>query len=276
MRRLLSPTSNANALRELFESMWRYRELVWEMTKRDLFERHSGSVLGGMWVIGQPLLVMLVQTVVFSTIFNVRLGGEYEGTSYVAYLLAGLVPWLVFQEAIGRAPAIITDNKNLVKQIVFPPEILPIKMVLATFVVLVIGLLFPMGIMFLDSGANLLWLAIPLPIISLLLLMIGLSYLLSATAVFLRDIKNVVQLLLMVGLFLHPILYTPEMLPRWGNILFQLSPLSHIIWIYRDILIFGEITHPISWVLAPLSGLIFLVLGFRIFRHLRHAFGDVL
>ena len=277
MLRLLSPAANGSALRELVRAAVRYRELLWEMTRRDLFERHAGSMLGVTWVFAVPVLVMLVQTFVFSFIFNLRLGGAYNGLSFPAYLLAGLVPWFVVQEVISRAPTCITEAKNLVKQIVFPTEILPLKIVLATLVILGIGLMFPMVLMIGNGTARpLWWLLLPWAVLSHLLLMAGFSYFLAATAVFIRDIKNVVQLLLMVGLFLHPILYAPEMLPHWAETAFQFSPISHVIYLYRDVLIFGGVTRPWSWALAPILGLIFLVVGYRVFRNLRHAFGDAL
>lgn len=276
MLRLLNPVTNAQALILLWRSVMRYRELLWEMTRRDLGERQAGLIFAQFWVVGQPLLMMLVYVFVFSFIFEVRLGSKDSGLDYTAFLLAGLVPWLAFQEAIGRAPTCITENRSLIKQIVFPVEILPLKIVLSTLVVLGVGLIFPLGLVVLAGTAKpLYWLLLPVPILSYLMLTMGLTYMIAAAAVFIRDIRNIVQLGLMIGLFIHPILYVPNMLSKWVDLAFQLSPLSHVIWVFRDAIL-GQFAHPFSWIAAPAFGIVFLATGYRMFQSLCHAFGDAL
>jgi homopolymeric O-antigen transport system permease protein len=98
---------------------------------------------GKFWVIAQPLLMMLVYVFVFSFVFTVRLGVGDNGLGYTAFLLTGLAPWLAFQEALSRAPTCIIEDRSLVKQIVFPVEILPLKLVLSSLMVLGVGLVFP-------------------------------------------------------------------------------------------------------------------------------------
>jgi lipopolysaccharide transport system permease protein len=246
------------------------------MTRRDLLERQAGLAFGGFWVIGQPLLMMLVYVFVFSFIFNIRLNVDDGGPRYTAFLLAGLVPWLAFQEAIGRAPTCITENRSLVKQIVFPIEILPLKLVLSTLVVLGIGLAFPLVLTLLNGTAKpLFWLLLPIPIVSHILLTVGLVYLIAAAGVFLRDIRNITQLFLMIGLFVHPILYVPRMVPKWTEMVFQALPFSHVIWIFRDV-VMGRIEHPTSWLIAPVLGVASVMIGYRTFRFGRHMFGDAL
>lgn len=277
MWRLVSPMANGQTLVDLVGALWRYRELTWEMTRRDLFDRHTGSVLGPVWVIAQPALVILIQTFVFSVIFNVRLGPGDAGSGYVPYLLAGLVPWMAFQEAIGRAPTTITENRSLVRQIVFPTSILPVKTVLATLVTLLIGLaVIAVLTLFHGSAGPVWWLLAPLPILSQLAITLGLSYFLSAVTVFIRDTKTIVQFMLMIGLFLHPIVYVPSMLPSWLTFAFNLSPFTHVINLYRDIFIFHAVTHPLSWVLSPIFGIVLIVMGYRVFRMLNHSFGEAL
>src|SRR5262245_49756381 len=127
MFQLLDPTANSNALRQLLRSVVQYRQLLWEMTRRDLVERQAGLAFPSFWLIGQPLLMMLVYVFVFSVIFRVRLNAEDAGLGYTAFLLAGLVPWIAFQEALGRASTCFTEARSLIKQIVFPIEILPLK-----------------------------------------------------------------------------------------------------------------------------------------------------
>jgi len=276
MLHLVDLRANAQALRLLWRSVRQYRELLWEMTRRDLLERQAGLAFGAFWVIGQPLLMMLVYVFVFSFVFKVRLNLGDSGPSYTAFLLAGLVPWLAFQEALGRASTCITENQSLVKQIVFPIEILPLKLVLSTLVVLGVGLAFPLALTLFDQTAKpLFWLLLPVPILSQLLLTGGLVYVLAAAGVLLRDIRNIVQLFLMIGLFVHPILYAPGMAPRWAGVAFQALPLSHVIWMYRDV-VMGGIQHPTSWLITPALAIACLMIGYRTFQFGRHMFGDAL
>ena len=276
MIHLFSPSANAKSLRFLFRSVSKYRELVWEMTRRDLTERQAGLAFPAFWVIGQPLLIMLVYVLIFSLVFNVRLHANDSRFEYTAFLLAGLVPWLAFQEAIGRAPTCITENKSLIKQIVFPIEILPLKIALSSLVVIAIGTVFPLALIgFAGSAKPLCWLLLPLPIACYLLLTVGCVYIIASLSVFVRDIRNVVQLGLMIGLFIHPILYAPGMTSSVANIAFQISPFTHIIWLFRDVVL-GEFAHPLSWLVAPCVSVLCLVLGFRTFRALSHMFGDAL
>lgn len=276
MLRLFNPFTNGIALRLLALRVAQYRQLLWEMTRRDISERQAGQIFARFWVIGQPLLMMLVYVFVFTFIFAVRLGSEDSGLNYTAFLLAGLVPWLAFQEAAGRAPTVIVENKSLIKQIVFPIEILPLKIVLSTLVVLGVGLAFPLGLSIITGTAKpIYWLLLPIPVLSYLMLTIGFVYMISAAAVFIRDIRNIVQLGLMIGLFVHPILYVPGMLSKWTELAFQLSPLTHVIWIFRDAIL-GDFAHPYSWGVAPALGLVFLAVGYRMFQSLSHMFGDAL
>jgi lipopolysaccharide transport system permease protein len=276
MLRILNPSANIRALQVLLRALSHYRELLWEMTRRDIVDRQAGFAFSRFWIIGQPMLMMLVYVFVFSFVFTVRLGVDDNGLGYVAFLLAGLVPWLAIQDAIGRAPTCVIENKSLVKQIAFPVEILPVKMVLSTLLLLGIGLVFPISLAVLNGTAKpSFWLLLPLPISSYLLLTIGLSYIIAAVGVFLRDMRNIVQLFLTIGLFAHPILYVPGMLPNWMEGAFQLSPFTHLIWLFRDVVL-GEIAHPGSWLIAPILGMVSLSIGYRTFCGLRHMFGDAL
>jgi lipopolysaccharide transport system permease protein len=275
--RFLDPRPNVFVLRELTASLWKYRELLLEMTKRDLFDRFAGQALGGVWAILQPLVLMLLYTFVFTFIFRLRMSSGDAGASYVVHLLAALAPWLAMQEALGRAADVIVGEANLVKQIVFPIEILPLKTVLSTVVMLAVGLAFPVLIaLFSGTARPVFWLLLPIPVMSQLLLVSGLVYLLSAVGVFVRDVRDIVPLLLTVGLFLHPILYIPGQLSAWAEAAFYMSPISHVLWMYRDVVVFGAIMHPLAWIVGPSSGILSFVLGYRVFRSLRHNFGNVL
>jgi lipopolysaccharide transport system permease protein len=113
-------------------------------------------------------------------------------------------------------------------------------------------------------------------LLSYILLIAGLSYLLAAIGVFVRDVKDLVAFLLTIGLFLHPILYTPSSMPAWLSPLFVASPFSHMIWCFRDALVGPDPQHVLSWVVFPVSAVLIFTLGWRTFRMLKPTFGNAL
>ncbi len=275
--RILDPYANLAALRELAALLRRYRELTWEMTRRDILDRYTGQILGGLWAIGNPLLLMSVYVFLFTFIFRGRLGADGSHAAYTVYLLAGLAPWVAFQEALGRAPTVILANANLVKQIVFPSEILPLKVALGALPTLLVGLGVTMALAAATGAARPVgWVLLPAVIGCQLLMTAGLSYFLAAIGVFVRDIKDVVSILLTIGLFLHPILYAPGTAPYALDLAFYASPISYLIWCYRDALFYGEVTRPWIWGSMLLLSIMLFAVGYRVFRMLRPTFGNAL
>jgi lipopolysaccharide transport system permease protein len=270
-----------DALKQLALILTRHRQLTWEMTRRELSDRYVGQVLGSIWVIGHPIILMGLYVFVFIYVFPSRLQISTEmPRSYVTYILAGLIPWMTFSEAMAKGAGVIVNNAGLVKQVVFPLEILPVKGVLASFVTqLVATAILILYMLIIERGWPWTMWLLPVLFFMQLLAMIGVCYILSSVGVYFRDLKEVVQVFLSAGLFLAPILY----LPTWLNsvwppftVILYLNPFSHLVWCYQDILYFGRFIHPVSWgIVAALSSGVFYG-GYRVFRKLKHMFGDVL
>jgi lipopolysaccharide transport system permease protein len=278
----LRPGSHFLAFGQLISLLTRYRQLTWEMTKREVSERYAGQVMGTLWAVGHPVLLMALYVFIFAFVFPTRLGlGEDLPRSYVLYILAGLIPWITFADALNKSTAVIIGNSGLVKQVAFPLEILPVKVVLATFVTQLVAtpLLLLYALIFDPSGLP--WSALALPVLFgiQVLAMIGVAYLLSSVTVFVRDLRELVQVFTTAGLFLAPILFLPAWLESaWKPLLWvlYLNPFSHLVWCYQDILYFGRVAHPFSWALfIPFSVAMFYG-GYRIFRKLKIVFGDLL
>jgi len=279
---LLKPRSHLVAFQQLIALLTRYRQLTWEMTKREISERHAGQVLGTLWAVGHPVLLMALYVFIFAFVFPTRLGlSEDLPRSYVLYILAGLIPWITFAEAMNKSTVVIIGNASLVKQVAFPLEVLPIKVVLAAFVTQLVAT--PLLLLYaaIVDPRGLPWSALALPALFVLqlLAMIGTAYLLASITVFVRDLRELVQVFTTAGLFLAPILFLPAWLESaWEPLLWvlYLNPFSHLVWCYQDVLYFGRVAHPVSWaVLVPLSIGAFYG-GYRIFRKLKIIFGDVL
>jgi lipopolysaccharide transport system permease protein len=196
--RVLSPAANVSALSGAAGLFLRHRSLVAALTRRELTDRYAGQMLGAAWAIISPLLTMLIYVLVFTFIFRGRLGEIEDNTAFTAYALAGLAPWVSFTEGVSRAVGAITGNGNLVKQIVFPVEVLPLKIVLATFPTLAIGVGLAMcaaSISGLMDVPRFLLLIVP-AIIGYFFFLAGISYFLASVGVFFRDMKDIVAFVL--------------------------------------------------------------------------------
>jgi homopolymeric O-antigen transport system permease protein len=278
---LVRSRGHLDALWELLSLLTRHRQLTWEMTRREITDRYAGQVFGTLWAIGHPLLLMALYVFVFCYIFPARVGHSYQmPRSLTTYILAGMIPWLTFSEAMGKASSVIVGHTALVKQVVFPIEILPVKGVLASFVTQLVATSILLIYM---AAAEHTWpltlLLLPGLFVLQLLAMVGVSYVLAAVGVYFRDLKDFVQVFVTAGLFLAPILYQPAQLGqvarpfRW---VLYANPFSHLVWCYQDAVYFGRFQHPISWlVVVVLSGAVFYG-GYRVFRKLKALFGDAL
>jgi lipopolysaccharide transport system permease protein len=275
--RLLAPRANVAALREFGHLLVERRTLVYEMTWRDVLDRYAGQALGTAWVIAAPLLQMCVYVFAFTVLFSSRLSASGSNAEYVAFILSALAPWIAMSEIIGRAPTVVTANAGLVKQVVFPSEVLPVKATLAALPTLGIGL--AVVLLMASIGGHIRplgWLILPIPILCLALMSAGFCYFLAALGVFLKDTKDTVGVLLSLGFFLHPIIYAPGVAPPALQMSFYFSPISYILWGFRDSLFFGGIVDPWIWGVMVLLSCIIFLFGYRTFRMLRPVFGNAL
>ena len=278
MYSVLNPRGNFRAFSELILLLTRYRQLTWALARREITELYSGQFFGTFWAIGHPLILMVVYIFVFGFIFTTRMGGTAElPLDYTAYLLSGLIPWLAFQESMGKASSVIVNNANVVKQVIFPIEVLPVKGVVATLITEVVFFSI-LTVYVLVTHRALLWSWVLLPFLFVLqaLAMIGVSYVLAAVGAYFRDMKDVVQVFSTVSFFMMPMLYVPESLPVAVRAVFYLNPFSYMVWCYQDILFFGRFAHPWAWPVFCGMSLGVFVLGYRLFRKLKVMFGNVL
>ncbi|MBZ5497074.1 MAG: ABC transporter permease [Acidobacteriia bacterium] len=274
----LNLRANLQAFQELTVLLTRHRRLTLELARREIGERYSGQLFGTFWAIGHPLALMVIYVFVFAFVFQTRIGGTLDmPLNYTSYMLAGLIPWLTFQECMMKSGTVVVANTNLVKQVIFPIEVLPVKGVLATLWTQIIFLVLLTGYN-LWNYHTLLWTYLLLPLLFILqaLAMVGASYLLASVGVYFRDVKDFVQVFCSVAFFLLPILYLPASVPRAVRAVLYIDPFSYMVWCYQDILYFGRFAHPWAWVAFSGMSVFIFVLGYRIFRKLKVMFGNVL
>ncbi len=263
---------------EMVASLWRNRELVIALVKREVQGRYRGSALGLLWSFVQPVFMLAIYTFVFSVIFKARWNaGSDSKTEFALVLFAGLMVFNLFSECINRAPSIILTNANYVKKVVFPLEILPwVTLGAATFqacVSLAVWLLFYM--IFFGIPHATVWL-LPLVVIPILFMTIGFSWILASLGVYLRDIGQLVSIVITVLMFLSPIFYPVSSIPVEYRSLLNLNPLTPTIEAVRDVLCWGSVPNVGIYSLYLMLSIIFSWLGFAWFQNTRKGFADVL
>jgi lipopolysaccharide transport system permease protein len=219
---------------------------------------------------------MLFYALVFAYIFPARFSADGVVYDYSINVFAGLVSWFAFQDILNRAPTILTGHGNLVKQIVFPTEVLPIKSALSCLLPQAAGLGFVLIYGVAKGHASWLLLTLPWLIFCQGMAMVGVAFLLSAVGVFLRDIRDVVQVFCAINLFAQPIFYNPHAIPAWLSRALAFNPFSHLVWCWQDALGNGAFVHGWAWALLPAESAAVLWLGWWSFQKLHHAFGDAL
>ncbi len=266
------------AFTEVILLLTRHRDLTWEMTKRELSERYAGQALGLFWAIAHPVFMIALYVFIFAFVFKMKIGGTVEmPLDYTTYLLSGLVAWMSFQESMTKSCTAITANAALVKQVVFPLEILPVKGVFASlFPQLVAMIVLVIYVLATHGSLHSTYLLIPGLFLTQVMAMIGIAYLLASVGVYFRDMKDFVQWFAMASVYLMPVFYLPIWVPPFFKPLIYLNPFSYLIWCYQDIFYFGRIEHPWAWVVTGALSLTTFIVGYRTFRKLKSAFGNLI
>jgi lipopolysaccharide transport system permease protein len=278
IRSLLSPGASWQATRELAALLTRHWQLTYEMARREVSERYAGHMLGMFWSLGHPLVMMAVYIFIFQVVFSIRLpGGSGQPRDYTLYLLCGLIPWMTLAEAMTKSCSVIVFNGNLVKQVIFPVEVLPVKSVLASLLNQVIFTVLLLGFALVtQQGLPWSWVLLPGLLFLQVFLMVGLAYLFSSVGVFVRDLRDFAVILVAVGVYAAPIFYTVDMVPETLRFLIYLNPFTYVIECFHDVCYHGRIAHPWAWAVTAAMSLGAFYFGYRVFRKLKTLFGNVL
>ena len=264
----------------LAASLWRNRQLLAQMTRREVVGRYKGSALGLAWSFFNPVFMLVVYTFVFSEIFRSRwsgLGGDESKTQFALVLFVGMIVLGLFSEVVNRAPGLILANANYVKKVVFPLEVLPVVNLGAALFHSLISLAVLLAAYALFNGA-LQWTAVfvPLVLLPLLILILGLAWMLASLGVFLRDVGQFVAILTTVLTFLSPVFYPVTAVPERFRSIIMLNPLTFIIEQARDVLIWGRLPDWLGLGVYTGAAMACAWCGYAWFQKTRKGFADVL
>jgi len=272
--------SQPTSLVALAKSLWRNRQLIVQMTKREVVGRYKGSVMGLAWSFFNPVFMLVVYTFVFSEIFKSRwggIGGDDSKTQFAVVLFVGMIVLSLFSEVLNRAPGLILSNVNYVKKVVFPLDILPVITVGAALFHSFISLGVLLTAFALFNG-YLHWTSIfiPLVLLPLVILTLGLSWMLASLGVFLRDVGQTIGIITTVLMFLSPVFYPVTAVPERFRPFIMANPLTFIIEQAREVLIWGHLPDWAGLGIYTLAATSVAWVGYAWFQKTRKGFADVL
>jgi len=259
-------------------AIWRHRSLVGQLTRRALAARFRGSMLGTLWSVILPLVMLTVYSFVFGVVFTPRwdLGPGVSRVGYALVLFCGLIVFNVFSESVAAAPAAIVTNPGYVKKVVFPVEVLPVVNLAVAMTnaligvgILLVGLLvfehrFPVGLVYL-----------PLTLAPLVMLSLGASWFLASMGVYVRDSTPLVTVMLQMLFFLTPLFYPISQVPPRFQVVMHLNPLTTIVDGGRRSLMY-DLPPDWRWLgIVTAGSAVVMLLGYAWFMKTKPGFADV-
>ncbi len=259
-------------------SIVEHRFVIGQLAKRAILGRYRGTVLGLLWSLVTPLLLLAVYTFVFGTILQVRWVSQSGGNAeFAAILFSGMLVHGILAECLTQASTLIVANPQYVKKVVFPLEALPWVTVISAFFQGVISTGILLAYLFFVQG-GIPWTAVlfPIPLFVLAFVCIAAGWLISATAVYLKDIAQMMGLLSTVLFFMAPILYPKTALPVEFQNLLYLNPLTYIIEQFRAVVLWGELPNWNGLALYGIASVAIAWMSLAWFQKTRKGFADVL
>ena len=269
-------TARRAVWRPLLELPRRF-DLILPLARRELAARYRGSVLGVLWAVVTPAVMIAIFTFIFAEIFGARFGARGSTWDYALYLFCGLLPWTAFQDSLQLSSNVIVAHANLVKRVVFPLETLPVAQALSALATQMFGTLALVLAALVLRGelhATLLWL--PVLLVPQLIAMLGAAWFVASLGVFLRDTSQGLSLALTAWMYLTPIIYPETLVPDRYRALINLNPFTPLVRNYRRIMLEGA---PPDWAgLAYFTAfaLALFIFGYWWFAKTRKNFADVL
>ena len=279
--RTTSPRSCWRSMLRNLARLGRYRGLIQSLVARELKARYRGSILGFFWSFFNPLLLLLVYSIVFKYVMQAAHDPKVE--PYALFMFCGILPWTWFASSLTESSGVLISGGNLIKKVLFPAEILPIVTVLSNMVHFFFGLVILAGfLIWYQRPLNLSELAVfPLAVAIQLILTTALALLLSSLTVHFRDIRDILSNLLTFWFFATPIIYPYFMFTgadgkiAWQGQLLKLNPFTHLAITYQEILFFnGPVGHLKLLLLLGAISVVFFFLCYWVFDRLRDTFAE--
>ncbi len=244
--------------------------MIFSLVKKDLRGRYKGSILGFMWTFINPLLQLVIYTLVFSIIMR----AGYE--QYYLFLFVALIPWLFFQSCVQDGSTSILREKDMVKKIYFPRAVMPIATVTSGFINMLLTFIVIFVVLIVSGrGVNpIALLALPIVMAVQYILCLGIALIVSALTVYFRDLQYILGILTMGLQYVSPVMYEINIVPDRFKFIFGLNPMTPILNIYRQILYYKQFPNLMTLIYALCFGVGSVIIGFAVFNKLQKGFAE--
>jgi ABC-2 type transport system permease protein len=251
-------------MKEGLSGLFSYKDLVRNLVARDFKTRYKRSYLGILWSLFNPLLLILVYTLAFDHIMKIRV------KDFPMFFMCGYLPWSYFSSGLMTSLSCLSDSGYLIKAVYFPREIVPLSIVLSCLLHFLITFIFVFPVLWL-YGYLPQWSCLALPVIILLqtVFVFGLSLFLSSVHVSFRDLRYILDVVLMAWFWLTPIAYPMSLIPETYLSLYQINPMTLFVTAYRDVLLNGTLPTLTRWIAILVATSGFLVLGYLPYLRIR-------
>lgn len=252
---------------ELVRDTYRYRELIWALALKELKIRYKRSVLGFLWALLNPALLMVVLTLVFSTIMRFAI------PHYAIFLLSVLLPWTFFSQSLSYAVESVVSNGDLIKKVALPKLVFPVAAVVSNIINLLLSLI-PLALLvpLMRHPFYWTWLYLPVPLAALTIFTLGMTFFFAAANVYYRDVAHILQVVLSAWFYVTPIIYSLDFIPQKHRWIFKLNPLIYVINGFRLSVYYGQLPHLRSVAASFACAFVALFIGYAIFRKYQDQF----
>lgn len=262
--------------RHMISSLWINRELMLSLIERDILGRYKNSYFGVFWAILNPVWMLIIYTFVFSAVFSAKWDGQIDSQyEFALILFLGLILFNIFSECSLRSTISITSNVNYVTKVVFPLQILPIVALGSSLFHAFLSLLvWYVAYIFIMGEISLGIILLPIYVLPLILFCAGISWMLAAVGVYMKDLVQIVNALVSALMFLTPIFYPISALPEKFQAIIRINPLTQPIEEVRNLMMWGQPPPLHSFMVGFFMSIFCAWFGFWVFQRLRMGFAD--
>jgi ABC-2 type transport system permease protein len=252
---------------QLYREIHDNRELIWALALKELRVRYKRSALGFIWALLNPLMMMVILTLVFSNIARLPV------QQYAVFLISALLPWTFFAQALSYSVESIAGNGELLKKVRIAKSVFPLAAVISNILNFLFSLV-PLALILAVLGFpfHWTWLFLPVPMIALALFTLGCGFFCAAANVFYRDVSHIIQIILSGWFYLSPVMYSMEFLPHKYWIFFRLNPMLYLLNEFRLAIYYGQLPTLRSFGVSLAIGVVSLTLGYWYFRRSEKSF----
>lgn len=261
----------------MFKTMWRFRFFIFSSIKTDFRTKFARSKLGFLWVILNPLAQVLMYAVVLSAVLSSKLPGISSRFAYAIFLLSGMLCWSLFTELLTKASNMFIENSNLLKKIVFPKLALPAILIgtsLINNIILFFSIILVFGVLGHALTWQLFWI-IPLMLITIGT-GVGIGLILGVINVFIRDVSQIIPILLQFSFWFTPIVYPVDVVPEKYRFLLNLNPFYSLVKSYQNVLVFGKSPDALNIIIALSLASFLLLMGLLLYKRASSEIVDAL